>query len=203
MEDELDQYLEVFVTGVERGEAPVSTRTSESDLNVPFPVLPGHLGQYTAAPRAAVPTTTVRQASAYTAAAPRYASMTTTVPTTTVRRSSAAYSAPRYAPMMLPATKAAGGSSPLPSPVMSASLPPSPEASSAPAYTPNYVAPSLTPKTTTTTGGDTTGGGGAATCPPCPSCAPCPPCERASGMGGASILAILAIAGAGWYLSRR
>lgn len=176
MEDELDQYLEVFVTGVERGEAPVSTRTSESDLNVPFPVLPGHLGQYTAAPRAAAPTTTVRQASAYTAA-------------------------PRYASMMLPATpatKAAGGSSPLPSPVMSASLPSSPEAPPPPppgeAPPPPRIitnAATLTPRMSAAGGAETM------------LCPPCPPCARASGAGGGSILAILAIAGAGWYLSRR
>lgn len=183
MEDELDKYLEVFVVANERGEAPVSTRTSGMDLNVPFPVLPGHLGQYTAGPRYAAASTGLRPR-AYVAAGPRYAApaamMLPTSPT--------------------PAAKAAGGSLLPPSPAMGASPPPPPDSPPPPQrITTNLPGSSGLPGASAT---------GCPECPapmPCPTCpapAPCPACpgSSASGMGGGSLLWLLVAAGAGWYL---
>lgn len=185
MEDELDKYLEVFVVANERGEAPVSTRTSERDLNVPFPVLPGHLGQYTAAPRYAAPTTNLLPAAGAYTAAPRYAAP-----------SMPRAAAPRYvAPSTTPAAQAAGGSLLPPSPAMGASPPPPPDspAPSGPSmsFSPNYTAPVLTASGTATGAGPA----GCPTCPPCPSCA--------SAGGGGSLFWLLVAAGAGWYFYSR
>ena len=186
MEDELDKYLEVFVVANERGEAPVSTQTSGRDLNVPFPVLPGHLGQYTAAPRYAAPSAGLRPAAGAYTAAPRYAAP-----------SMPRAAAPRYvAPSMTPAAQAAGGSLPPPSPAMGASPPPPPDspAPSRPSMlvaTPNYTAAG----TSAGSAGAGAGPTGCPTCPPCPSCA-------SAGSGG-SLFWLLVAAGAGWYFYSR
>lgn len=106
--EEIDDYLDVFFSGSERGDAPVSTRTSERDLNVPVPTLPGYLANLAPAVRTVAPTGQVRSRSGLVAA-----SRTVAPP-----------------PLMFttPAAKAAGGSPPPPSPVMSASPPSPPDA---------------------------------------------------------------------------
>jgi len=174
-ENDLDSYVQVFMEGQDRGYAPVSTRTSERDINVPFPVLPGYLqGVTAAAPRSVNPTALApKQRAAYVAA---------------VRARAVAARAP--APMMLttsapaaksfPAAQAAGGSLPSPSPAMGASSPPPPDATT---LLPMPSPPSFPSAITTNVAPGS-----------------CPPCSCPGGISTGSILALLAAAGFASYL---
>lgn len=145
MEEDLDSYLEVFVSGVERGSAPTTERTSEMDLNVPLPVLPGHLGQYTQATRAALPGTAVRRAGTFT----------------TARRAAALPQPPLMFSTAVPPAAKAGSATPPPSPAMSATPPPPPDAPPPPPDAPSNI-PATNRITTNYT-----------TAPTSPSCPPC------------------------------
>lgn len=219
--ENLDEYMNIFEQAQERGLAPTSDLTSEGSVNVPFPVLPGALGDVMK-PSGPTPAHLVlapaRQSVVRPSAVRTNASLVqpqSVVRSAPIRTNAAvAPSGQRvHAPLLIPggtqllrpASKAAGSAAPLPSPASgspSPSVPDFPPLNATPSsggpvtFDMNANAPPIEPPTFNA--GPITTNANANTSPP-----GCPACPSAGVGGGTLLLLVAASLYAGHLLTQK